>query len=92
MQTRSLARMEAVFTTLIFEHALRLRTKSGIVDSAKGQPPDTRATSQNAASSDSGSLVGRIMNLAASDLDNITAGRDFLMLCVFIVFFWMCAC
>ncbi|EKM51069.1 uncharacterized protein PHACADRAFT_199901 [Phanerochaete carnosa HHB-10118-sp] len=82
LSTRSLARMEAVFTALIFEHALRLRSKSGVADSANTQPPDTKAASQNATSNDSGSLVGRIMNLATSDLDNITAGRDFLMLCV----------
>ncbi|KAJ7705435.1 P-loop containing nucleoside triphosphate hydrolase protein [Mycena rosella] len=72
--TRTLVRVEAIITQLIFEHALRIRFKSETsTDPGKGATPNPRA-SQN--------LVGKLNNLVTSDLQNITEAKDFMLLFV----------
>ncbi|KAJ7489333.1 P-loop containing nucleoside triphosphate hydrolase protein [Mycena latifolia] len=72
--TRTLVRVEAIITQLIFEHALRIRFKSETAapDPSKG---DARPRAgQN--------LVGKLNNLVTSDLQNITEAKDFMLLFV----------
>ncbi|EKM51019.1 uncharacterized protein PHACADRAFT_177708 [Phanerochaete carnosa HHB-10118-sp] len=85
--TRSLMRMEGIFTALIFDHALRLRVKADAeAKPEQEQPPaTTRSDSQGQAGKakqggTSGNIVGKIMTMATSDLNNITDGRNFLTL------------
>ena len=86
-QTRSLIRMEGILTALIFDHALRLRVKA---DTSESKPPEDQPPSAASANSQSkpaqtknarggkdGNIVGKIMNMATSDLNNITGGRNF---------------
>ncbi|KAJ7768239.1 multidrug resistance-associated ABC transporter [Mycena metata] len=72
--TRAIVRLEAILTQLIFEHALRIRFKSEkSAETTKGAAPTSRAD-QN--------LVGKLNNLVTSDLQNITEGKDFMLLFV----------
>ncbi|KAF8201224.1 P-loop containing nucleoside triphosphate hydrolase protein [Mycena galopus ATCC 62051] len=65
--TRTLVRLEAIITQLIFEHALRIRFKSETsMDSIKGA---------GSASRGGRNLVGKLNNLITSDLQNITEPR-----------------
>ncbi|KZT28297.1 hypothetical protein NEOLEDRAFT_1145911 [Neolentinus lepideus HHB14362 ss-1] len=68
-------RTEAIITALVSEHSLRIRikAKSGFdTGSADGSgSPDTQENSQ---------ILGKINNLVTSDLNNITDGRNFLLL------------
>jgi hypothetical protein len=74
MQTRTLVRVEAIITQLIFEHALRIRFKSETsADPSKDATLSSRA-GQN--------LVGKLNNLVTSDLQSITEGKDFMLLFV----------
>ncbi|KAJ6466832.1 multidrug resistance-associated ABC transporter [Mycena sanguinolenta] len=68
--TRTLVRLEAIITQLIFEHALRIRSKSDT-------STDTGSTSRG-----SKNLVGKLSNLVTSDLQNITDAKDFMLLFV----------
>ena len=89
-QTRSLIRMEGILTALIFDHALRLRVKADRSESrpAGDQPPSAASDSnqskpdqaKDAQGGKGGNIVGKIMNMATSDLNNITGGRNFLLL------------
>ncbi|EKM51055.1 uncharacterized protein PHACADRAFT_128771 [Phanerochaete carnosa HHB-10118-sp] len=85
--TRSLIRMEGILTALIFDHALRLRVKTNAGPKLEqGQPPTTsESDSQGQADKakegeKSDNIVGKIMTMATSDLNNITGGRNFLLL------------
>ena len=88
-QTRSLIRVEGLLTSLIFDHALRLRINSGESGSKASNGSSTNGgtqTRQNAGPKSSSAdrinnIVGKIMNMATADLDNITGGRNFLSLC-----------
>ncbi|KAJ7041082.1 P-loop containing nucleoside triphosphate hydrolase protein [Mycena alexandri] len=72
--TRTLVRLEAIITQLIFEHALRIRFKSEkSEETVKGAAPTSRAGRN---------LVGKLNNLVTSDLQNITEGKDFMLLFV----------
>ncbi|GJF00392.1 ATP-binding cassette transporter [Phanerochaete sordida] len=89
--TRSLVRVEAILTALIFDHALRLRIKAD-TESATG--PGSSLNGNNNGTSGSQSpgqakqgakaqnITGKIMNHATSDLKNILDGRNFLLLAV----------
>lgn len=62
--TRILVRTEGIITQFVFEHALRIRVKD-----------DTPSTTEDGATPKAGSnLIGRINNLASSDLGSITDG------------------
>ncbi|KAJ7088653.1 multidrug resistance-associated ABC transporter, partial [Mycena epipterygia] len=72
--TRTLVRVEAIITQLIFEHALRIRFKSETSAGANkgtGLPP---RSDQN--------LIGKLNNLVTSDLQNITEAKDIMLLFV----------
>ncbi|KIP05212.1 hypothetical protein PHLGIDRAFT_534838 [Phlebiopsis gigantea 11061_1 CR5-6] len=127
LSTRSLARTQAIFTSLIFDHALRIRFKAetsekkdaeapaahsassagssdgadaGAVTTADAPASDTATVvdpaSEQAAGKDGkkdaeeedaekdDNLVGKLNNLVTSDLENITQGRDFLFIVLFI--------
>ena len=88
LQTRSSIRVESILTSLVFDHALRLRVKADTSDS-KAAPDQSSAISGNTQNkhvedgprgSKGGNIVGRIMNMATSDLNNITGGRNFPLL------------
>jgi len=66
--TRTLVRTEGIITQLVFEHSLRIRLEAGDQEEQGGG----RKNGSN--------IVGKINNLATSDLYNITQGRDFLVL------------
>ncbi|KAJ6611201.1 hypothetical protein B0H10DRAFT_2165893 [Mycena sp. CBHHK59/15] len=73
MVTRTLVRVEAIITQLVFNHALRIRFKS-----ETSEAPHTGAkprADQN--------LVGKLNNLITSDLQNITEAKDFMLLFVY---------
>ena len=75
-QTGVLARVEAIITSLVFDHALRIRLKSETIESnstADGAPAVEPKTSN-------ANFVGKINNLVTSDLANISGGNDFLRL------------
>ena len=78
--------MESILTTLIFDHALRLRVKAETSKTAQIQPSATPGNGQSKPGKDdarggkSGNVVGKIMTMATSDLNNITGGRNFLLL------------
>lgn len=77
IQTRSLVRVEGLLTTLIFDHAMRLRVK------AEASERPAAGDDQNdgpPAADKGGNFVGKIMNMATADLNNITGGRNFLTL------------
>ncbi|GJE99674.1 multidrug resistance-associated ABC transporter [Phanerochaete sordida] len=80
--TRSLIRVEAILTTLIFDHALRLRVKAEVdakpeqTDASTGQ----KSGEQPKAREKAASVTGKLMNMATSDMNNITGGRNFLSL------------
>lgn len=76
--TRSLIRVEAILTTLIYDHALRLRNKADAGTKTKQAPESESAKGDATKQNASGNTVGRIMNLASSDMNNITGGRNFL--------------
>ncbi|KAH7907307.1 P-loop containing nucleoside triphosphate hydrolase protein [Hygrophoropsis aurantiaca] len=68
------------------EDTLRASSTSKIASAAEGKQKaaeskkvgDTRAPNSNA-----NNLIGKINNLVSSDLNNITDGRDFLLLCLY---------
>ncbi|KAF9564153.1 multidrug resistance-associated ABC transporter [Agrocybe pediades] len=90
--TRTTVRTEGIITQLIFEHSLRIRLKadseatgndsqgnlSGAVASVTHA--DLRERTKTVPNSN---LFGKINNLVTSDLQNITEGRDFLVLFLF---------
>ncbi|KIP05211.1 hypothetical protein PHLGIDRAFT_534835 [Phlebiopsis gigantea 11061_1 CR5-6] len=122
--TRSLARTQAIFTSLIFDHALRIRFKAEAPgNSDVGETPAVRSSSPTDSGADTDTvatadasvseaatvvapaseqakddkkdtdekgaeknenLVGKLNNLVTSDLENITEGRDFLFIVLFI--------
>lgn len=70
--------MEGLLTALIFDHSLRLRTKAEVSGS---QGSDQPGESQKAKKSDKANhFVGKVMNMATSDLNNITGGRNTLLI------------
>jgi hypothetical protein len=76
LSTGSLVRAEGIFTSLLFDHALRIRIKAST--STKESSADAATGSPRKDSGDS--LVGKMNSLITSDLANITRGRDFLNL------------
>ncbi|KAF7377593.1 p-loop containing nucleoside triphosphate hydrolase protein [Mycena sanguinolenta] len=72
--TRTLVRLEAIITQLIFEHALRIRFKSETSMDINQSSGSTARGSRN--------LVGKLNNLVTSDLQNITDAKDFMLLFV----------
>ncbi|KIY48677.1 P-loop containing nucleoside triphosphate hydrolase protein [Fistulina hepatica ATCC 64428] len=111
ISTGNLVRVQSIITQLIFEHALRIRMKAQLAESAKPTPSASGSATPNSAAvaaaaiaapakddkgkaSDkasakatdrrSNNLVGRLNNLVTSDMDSMTAGRDFIFLFTFI--------
>lgn len=80
-QTRSLVRVEGLFTALIFDHALRLRMKADTSTGHK-QPEDIQPAGQakGGKAGQGDHIVGKIMNMATSDLANIVGGRNVVLL------------
>ena len=60
--------MQAILTQLIFNHALRLREK------ADGVQPGSSTSSKNQGSN----ALGKLYNLATSDVTHLIEGREFL--------------
>jgi hypothetical protein len=87
LSTGSLVRTEGIFTSLVFDHALRIRMKASTSEKKPDvKPGDATGAGKSAAKGRKGgkdksdSLVGRINSLITSDLSNITKGRDFLFI------------
>ncbi|KAF8832671.1 hypothetical protein HHX47_DHR1001791 [Lentinula edodes] len=59
---------------------------TSVTDKGKAKKTDKRTKKENddAPSSDTNNLVGKINNLVTTDLDNITDGRDFLFVLIYI--------
>lgn len=88
-QTRSMVRVEAILSQLIFEHALRIRVKAETSDvevppsqgsSEPGGSGQPSKDSPSTAKSPAKNLIGKLNNLVTSDLATATDGRDFLVL------------
>jgi len=75
---RTLVRTEALLTQLVFEHSLRIRLKADVTDD-KSIADDSSSTKDVPKEKDGANLIGKINNLVTSDLNNITEGRDFLV-------------
>ena len=89
-QSATAVRLESIITSLVFDHALRIRLKSeGPANISTNPATDTSGTAvetteerENVAGVVEGEdLIGKMNNLVTSDLDNITGGRDFLLIC-----------
>jgi hypothetical protein len=79
--TGSLVRVEAIITSLVFEHSLRVRMKSALPGQESKGDDDTKGKGKKGANkTKDDNLVGKITSHITSDLNNITAGRDFLFL------------
>ncbi|KAJ3890944.1 hypothetical protein GG344DRAFT_77404 [Lentinula edodes] len=78
----SISPSEAESTTV---HSSTTSVSSG-TDKGKAKKTDkrTKKESDDAPSSDTNNLVGKINNLVTTDLDNITDGRDFLFVLIYI--------
>ncbi|KAF4617689.1 hypothetical protein D9613_006261 [Agrocybe pediades] len=86
---RTLVRTEALLTQLVFEHSLRIRLKAEVPDDNPGGADDADDANQGPKEApgkeDHGAnLIGKINNLVTSDLNNITEGRDFLVVALFV--------
>ncbi|KAJ3551734.1 hypothetical protein NM688_g4534 [Phlebia brevispora] len=73
LSLRQAVRVEGIFTSLVFDHALRIRLKAEVSETKM----DIRG-SENAGSKTKGkNVVGKINNHVTSDLSNIQIGRNF---------------
>jgi hypothetical protein len=88
-QSNTLVRIEAIITSLIFEHALRIRLTADSVNTPASSRPETPVNDGAEANagqdaireeSKAKNIVGKMNNLMSSDLNNIVAGKDFMML------------
>jgi len=77
-QTHTLIRTEGILTQLIFEHSLRIRLKADLKTSSKGLAAAGTHLSK------SNSTVEKTIGLVTADLANLTNGRDFMVLLVFV--------
>ena len=64
-------RIQAIVTELLFEHALRMRTKAESSSDAN-ERPDADGEKTSAAH-----LVGKVNNLVTSDLENVRTGNKY---------------
>jgi hypothetical protein len=81
LSTGSLVRAEGIFTSLLFDHALRIRMKASTSAKESGADAANGSTDGDKGRKDHGdNLVGKMNSLITSDLSNITRGRDFLNL------------
>ena len=62
--------MQAILTELIFNHSLRLRVK------ADASQPDSSGSASN--KNQGSNALGKLYNLATSDITYIIEGREFL--------------
>lgn len=71
-------RAQAILTHVVFEHSLRIRLN------AESQPVEKLASAKPSSSRQTPTegLVGKMINLTTTDLDNILDGRDFLVTCM----------
>ncbi|KZV63784.1 P-loop containing nucleoside triphosphate hydrolase protein [Peniophora sp. CONT] len=84
LTSMTLVRIEAIFTSLVFEHALRIRPSA---DTGAGDAPSSDDSAEGDEASTSGdttaksrNLAGKLNNLISTDLNNITLGKEFMML------------
>ncbi|KAI0801943.1 hypothetical protein BC629DRAFT_1591605 [Irpex lacteus] len=83
LSTQCLVRTESIVTSLILDHALRIRLKAEThraSDSEGRTESEPEEATKKAREKDN--FIGRINNLITSDLDNIVNGRDFLFLVI----------
>lgn len=69
-QTRVVVHAQALLTQLIFNHALRTRVKAEVSTDSGASPPGMPSTASK-------NSLGRLFNLATSDVNNILDGREF---------------
>ena len=70
--------MQAIFTQLIFNHSLRLRAK------ADASQPDSSGSASN--KNQGSNALGKLYNLATSDITYIIEGREFLQVGLYCFF------
>lgn len=75
------ARIEAILTELVFEHALRIRMTAESSVSTSKQDKGKQPASAGSKIPGNGNLVGKINNLVTTDLAIANSGRDWLMGC-----------
>ncbi|VDB87410.1 unnamed protein product [Peniophora sp. CBMAI 1063] len=84
LTSMTLVRIEAIFTSLVFEHALRIRpsadTGSTEAPSHEGSVDGDAASTSGDTSTKSRNLAGKLNNLISTDLNNITLGKEVMML------------
>lgn len=87
LTSMTLVRIEAMFTSLVFEHALRIRSTttpdSDLPASSRATTPVSStavSVNEDETSREAKNLAGKINNLISSDLQNIGAGKEFMML------------
>jgi hypothetical protein len=80
-QDRTFAQMQAIITSLVFDHALRMRPKA---DTPTAGPKiglseeEEESTSAEDAKPKSTALAGMLNDLVTSDLDNLHNGNEFV--------------
>ncbi|KAH7886476.1 hypothetical protein F5I97DRAFT_1926721 [Phlebopus sp. FC_14] len=84
ISTRCMVRAEGILSQLVFEHALRVRTKAEMEDSpATSGGTSTPGNPTSKPKAKGKNLVGKINNLVTSDLGNTTDARDSLMIVLY---------
>ena len=78
--TRMLVHTEGLLTQLIFEHSLRLRMKAEVSGNSDSGPSASAVLRHDHRRPQADNLVGKINNLATTDMANVVGARDFLFL------------
>jgi len=78
--TRMLVHTEGLLTQLIFEHSLRLRMKAEVSENSNGRQNASAVLRYDRRHPKADNLVGKINNLATTDMVNVIGARDFLFL------------
>ena len=78
--TRMLVHTEGLLTQLIFEHSLRLRMKAEVSENSNGRQNASAVLRHDRRHPKADNLVGKINNLATTDMVNVIGARDFLFL------------
>ncbi|KAL9711361.1 hypothetical protein Ac2012v2_005906 [Leucoagaricus gongylophorus] len=81
--TRMLVHTEGLLTQLIFEHSLRLRMKAEVSENSNGRQNASAVLRHDRRHPKADNLVGKINNLATTDMVNVIGARDFLFLMLF---------
>jgi hypothetical protein len=74
---RMMIHISAILTQIIFDHSLKIR----LATSAESEPRSSAGPPTGKEEGESRNIVGKINNLITVDVQNITEGRDFVVVC-----------